>query len=141
MDPQLWRRYLKPRFARLFDAGKRRGKFVWFHSCGDVTAVLPDLIDIGLDVWETVQLHTLPMPARELKREFGAHIAFFGGVNTQRLPFITPDAVRDEVRECLRTLGEGGGYICGPDHHIKPDVPVANAVALFDAALTYGASG
>lgn len=137
MNPSLWRQFLKPRYEKLFALGKRRGLPVWFHSCGDITAVLPDLIDIGMDVWETVQLHTLPMTAPELKREYGRHITFFGGVNTQRLPFVSPESVADEVRRCIDCLGEGGGYICGPDHHIKPDVPGANAIALFDAARKY----
>ena len=134
ISPDDWRRTLKPRFARLFEVGKSRGKLVWFHSCGDVTPILRDLIEIGVDVWETVQLQTLPMSAQELKREFGRDLTFFGGVSTQRLPFITPGEVREEVRRCIATLGEGGGYVCGPDHHIKPDVPVENAVALFEEA-------
>jgi uroporphyrinogen decarboxylase len=134
LSPEHWRRFLKPHYARLFAEAKRRGKPVWFHSCGDVTAVLGDLIEIGVDVWETVQLHTLPMSAQELKREFGRDLTFFGGVNTQRLPFIGPAEVREEVLRCIEVLGDGGGYICGPDHHIKPDVPPGNAVALFDAA-------
>jgi uroporphyrinogen decarboxylase len=141
ISPGHWRRLLKPRFARLFELGKRRGRHVWFHSCGDVTPVLPDLIDIGVDVWETVQLHALPMTARQLKRAYGRHLTFFGGVNTQRLPFVTPAQVRDEVARCIEDLGEGGGYICGPDHHIKPDVPPANAVALFDAAAAFRRAG
>jgi uroporphyrinogen decarboxylase len=137
VSPDQWRALLKPRFAELFDLGKRAGKMVWFHSCGDITAILPDLIDIGIDVWETVQLHALPMSPAELKREFGRHITFFGGINTQRLPFTGPESVAAEVRRCIEVLGKGGGYICGPDHHIKPDVPAANAVALFDAALSF----
>ena len=141
ISPDLWRRYLKPRFARLFDLGKRRGKFVWFHSCGDVTAILPDLIDIGIDVWETVQLHTLPITPQQLKREYGRHLTFFGGVNTQHLPFAAPDEIRAETIRCIEALGEGGGYICGPDHHIKPDVPAENAVALFDAARSFRRAG
>ena len=134
ISPDQWRKFLKSRYARLFDLGKYRGKFVWFHSCGDVTAVLGDLVDIGLDVWETVQLHTLPIPADQLKREFGRHITFFGGINTQRLPFARPDDVREEVVRVIEVLGKGGGYICGPDHHIKPDVPPENTVALFKTA-------
>lgn len=141
MRPQQWRTLLKPRYARLFQLGKRRGLPIWFHSCGDITAVLPDLIDIGLDVWETVQLHALPMPAAELKRRFGRHVTFFGGINTQRLPFATPAAVRAEVVEVCRALGAGGGFICGPDHHIKPDVPPANALALFEAARGFRQAG
>lgn len=141
MSPELWRRYLKPRYERLFVVGKSLGLPVWFHSCGDITAVLSDLIEIGMDVWETVQLHTLPMTPYELKRQYGRHITFFGAVNTQRLPFKTPSEVSEEVRYCIDALGEGGGYICGPDHHIKPDVPVANVLALFDTARMYRKDG
>lgn len=139
--PEHWRKFLKPRFARLFEMAKSRGKFVWFHSCGDITSVLPDLIDIGMDVWETVQLHTLPITAGELKKHYGHHITFFGGINTQRLPFRTPEEVRAEVEQCIRVLGRDGGYICGPDHHVKPDVAPELAVALFDAATEFRGEG
>ena len=141
MDPEHWRRFLKPRYAKLFAVGKRLGIPVWFHSCGDVTAVLPDLIEIGMDVWETVQLHALPMTPKDLKERYGSQITFFGGVNTQFLPFKTPAEVTEEVHRCIDMLGEGGGYICGPDHHVKPDVPAANAVALFEAARGYRRPG
>ena len=137
ISPDDWRKYLKPRYARIFDMAKGEGKFIWFHSCGDISSVLPDLIDIGVDVWETVQLHTLPMSPEQLKRDFGKHITFFGGINTQRLPFVSPDEVREEVRRCIQILGKDGGYICGPDHHIKPDVSAENTVALFDTALGF----
>lgn len=137
ISPDSWRRYLKPRLARLFELARSRGKFVWFHSCGDITPVLPDLIDIGVDVWETVQLHALPMSPEQLKREFGDHITFFGAVNTQHLPFADPTWVQGEVKRCIDVLGAGGGYICGPDHHIKPDVSAENTVALFHTAIAY----
>jgi len=136
-SPELWRRFFKPRYARLFEAAKSAGKYVWFHSCGDITAIMPDLLDIGMDVWETVQLHTLPIPPERLKRDFGKHLTFFGGVNTQRLPFMTPTEVTAEVERCVRLLGKGGGYICGPDHHVKPDVSPDNTVALFRAAREF----
>jgi len=136
-----WRRFLKPRYAKLFDIGKRRGKYVWFHSCGDITEVLPDLIDIGMDVWETVQLHTLPMSPRELKKEYGRHVTFFGAVNTQRLPFAHPDEIRAEVARCIEALGHGGGYICGPDHGIRADVPYENIVALYETARDFRRTG
>ena len=141
IDPALWRKFLKPRYARLFELGKNHGKAIWFHACGNITEVLPDLIDIGVDVWETVQLHTLPLSARQLKREYGRHVTFFGGINTQQLPSATPRQVRDEVERCITDLGRGGGYICGPDHHIKPDVPAANALALFGAAVRFDRAG
>jgi len=141
VDPRVWRKLLKPRYARLFALGKERGLPIWFHSCGDVTAVLDDLVDIGMDVWETVQLHALPMSPPELKRRYGARLAFFGGVSTQRLPFASPEEVRRMVERACEALGPGGGFICGPDHHIKPDVPPANTLALFDAARRFRAEG
>jgi uroporphyrinogen decarboxylase len=136
-SPELWRRFFKPRYARLFEAAKSAGKYVWFHSCGDITAILPDLLDIGMDIWETVQLHTLPIPPERLKGDFGRRLTFFGGVNTQRLPFMTPTEVTAEVERCVRLLGKGGGYIRGPDHHVKPDVSPDNTVALFRAAREF----
>ena len=139
-SPELWRTHFKPGFRRIFDAGKRYSKKIWFHSCGNILDVLPDLIEIGADVWETVQLHTLPIDAKTLKREFGRDITFFGGINTQALPFKSPGDVRAEVFETIGILGQNGGYICGPDHHIKPDVPLENTKMLFDAALEYPVS-
>jgi uroporphyrinogen decarboxylase len=141
ISPEHWRRFLKPRFAKLFAIGKSQGKFVWFHSCGDITAILPDLIEIGADVWETVQLHALPMSPQQLKREYGADITFFGGVNTQHLPFGTSQEVKENTLRSIEALGQGGGYICGPDHHIKPDVSAENALALFDTALNFRREG
>lgn len=141
LSPDAWRKYLKPRYAKLFEMAKKHGKFVWFHSCGDISPVLPDLIDIGMDVWETVQLHTLPMSPEELKCEYGKHITFFGAVNSQRLPFQSTDEVRNEVRRCIDLLGEGGGYICSADHGIRADVPNENIEALFSEACKYRRPG
>jgi len=140
-SPELWRRFFKPRYARLFEVAKSAGKYVWFHSCGDITDVLPDLLDIGMDVWETVQLHTLPISPEQLKTEYGKDLTFFGGVNTQRLPFMTPEEVSEEANRCIRFLGKGGGYICGPDHHVKLDVPAKNTLTLFRTACEFKEPG
>jgi uroporphyrinogen decarboxylase len=97
-----------------------------------------DYFDIGMDVWETVQAH---LPGNEpdvLKREYGSHITFFGGISTQTtLPFGPTDDVRREVRERIRVLGKTGGYICGPDHGIMPDVPMENVLAMYDEARKF----
>jgi len=115
--------------------GRKHGKIIWFHACGDVTEVLSDFIEIGVDVWETVQLHALPISPQKLKQEYGKELTFFGGVNTQSLPFKTPEQVTEEAKFCIDVLGEDGGYILGPDHHIKPDVSAENTLALFKAYL------
>ena len=91
---------------------------------------------------EAFPVFVRPYTGKEaLKREYGRHITCFGAVNTQRLPFLTPAQVAAEVKRCIDMLGKGGGYICGPDHHIKPDVRAANAVALFEAARGYRGPG
>ena len=69
--------------------------------------------------------------------QYGKHITFFGRVNTQHLPFATPEEIQSEVIRCMDVLGKDGGYICGPDHHIKPDVSAENTVTLFDTATSY----
>ena len=140
-SPELWRKYLKPVYGKLFGLAKKAGKPVWFHSCGDITEVLPDLIDIGMDVWETVQLHTLPMRPEELKRRYGGDVTFFGGVNTQNLPFARVFEIEGEVINCIKILGKNGGYICGPDHHIKYDIPAEKTIALFDTARNFRMDG
>ena len=141
ISPELWRKFFKPRWIKLFDMGKSAGKFIWFHSCGNIIDILPDLINIGLDVWETVQLHTLTMTPKQLKCEYGKDITFFGAINTQRLPFRSIQEVEIEVTECIETLGKGGGYICGGDHELRPDVHPEIAVALYDSAKKFRQEG
>ena len=138
ISPDHFRKYLKPTYKKYFALAKSYGLKVWFHSCGQFRPVMGDLIDIGMDVWETVQTH-LPGNAPEiLKREYGDHITFFGGISTQTtLPFGSTDDVRGEVRRRIEVLGRNGGYICGPDHGIMPDVPLANVLAMFDEARKY----
>ena len=139
VSPETWRRLLKPVYSRVFALAKSKGMKVWFHSCGTFRPVLPDLIDMGMDVWETVQVHLRGNEPRELKREYGRDITFYGGISTQRtLPHGTPQQVREEVRERLRVLGEGGGYICSSDHTIMPDVPFENVAAMIDEARKWG---
>ena len=138
LSPEHWRRFLKPTYKKLFDLAKSYGLEVWFHSCGTFRPVLPDLIDMGIDVWETVQVHLPGNDPKVLKREYGQDIAFYGAINTQStLPFGTPEDVRKEVRERIRILGAGGGYICGSDHSIMPDVPYENVLAMIDEAKSF----
>ncbi len=135
LSPEHWRKFLKPTYKKLFGVAKDAGIKVWFHCCGTFRPVIPDLIDIGMDVWETVQVHLPGNEPEVLKREYGEDITFFGAVNTQRtLPYGTEEEVRTEVRERIRVLGKGGGYICGGDHTILPDVPMGNVFAMLDEA-------
>jgi uroporphyrinogen decarboxylase len=133
-SPATWRQVFKPTLARQFAAGKQLGLITWIHACGDVSAILPDLIEIGLDVLEPTQAHLPGMRPERLKREFGKDLTFFGGISTQTtLPFGTPEDVRREVRERIRVLGSGGGgYVAGPDHTVLDGVPPENVLALYE---------
>jgi uroporphyrinogen decarboxylase len=88
-----------------------------------------------MDVWETVQVHLKGNEPEVLKREYGKDLTFYGAISTQAtLPHGTPDEVRTEVRDRIRVLGKEGGYICGSDHGILPDVPIDNVLAMLDEA-------
>jgi len=142
ISPEHWRKFLKPTYKKLFGLAKSYGLIVWLHACGQFIEVMPDLIECGIDVWETVQCHLKGNEPERLKREFGKDITFYGGINTQQtLPFGTPDDVRREVRERIRVLGRDGGYICGPDHHIKPEFPIENTLAMFDEISRFRCGG
>jgi len=122
-------------YAKLFALVKSYDVKVWFHSCGTFRPVFGDLVDVGMDVWETVQAHIPDNDPEYLKREYGKDISFFGAVSSQgTIPFGTPEDVRKEVRERFRVLGKGGGYIIGVDHSIQKNMPPENLFALFDEA-------
>uniref|UniRef100_A0A7V4WLL4 Uroporphyrinogen decarboxylase (URO-D) domain-containing protein n=1 Tax=Candidatus Caldatribacterium saccharofermentans TaxID=1454753 RepID=A0A7V4WLL4_9BACT len=125
-----WRKYFKPRWAKVWRVYKDAGLPVIHHSCGNITEIIGDMIDIGLDVLEPVQP---VMDLAYLKREFGKYITFYGGIDTQELlPYGTPDEVKTMARETIRTLGKGGGLIISPAQEIMRDVPIENVVALVE---------
>lgn len=133
-----WRRFYKPGMKRLFELAKSYGKSVWYHCCGAMSDLIPDLIEMGMDILEPCQVHLPGMKPERLKRDFGKHIVFYGAINTQEtLPFGSEEDVRREVRERIRVLGSDGGYIVGPDHSVNKDVPPENVVALYDEAAIY----
>jgi uroporphyrinogen decarboxylase len=133
MGPDLWRKFIKPRLARMFDLVKRSGKYVLLHSCGNIEDVLPDLVDIGLDVYNTVQPELYNLAG--IKKEYGKHLAFWGAISTQGfLPFATPEQVRAKCAQAIGILGKGGGYILAATHAVTPDVPVENVLAMLECA-------
>ncbi len=129
-SPEMWRDMFLPNIRRIFAVFKDAGLPVAMHSCGNITAFIPDLIDAGLDLLEPVQPC---MDLKYLKREFGRDLSFWGGIDTQELlPFAPPEKVREETRRVVRILGKNGGYIAGPSQEIMNDVPVANIIAMVE---------
>lgn len=133
--PDLYRRVIKPWHRRMSEAVRRHGKPIVYHSCGSIYALVPDLVEIGIDALNPVQVTAADMDTARLKREFGRDLAFWGGIDTQRvLPLGTPADVREEVRRRVADLAEGGGYVLCAVHNIQPEVPPENVVAMYDAA-------
>jgi uroporphyrinogen decarboxylase len=110
---------------------KSKGMYVAQHSCGDIHEVFPYLIDAGLDIYNTFQPEIYNVV--EMKKLYGKHITFYGGISTQRLlPFASSDEVRLETRKMMDLIGKGGGYIVAPTHAIPDDVPTENILAFLD---------
>lgn len=135
-----WRQFCKPHVQRFIDLGRQAGYQTMFHSCGAVRALIPDLVDLGLDALNPVQVRAKGMDLRGLKTDFGARIAFHGAFDHQQvLPFGAVADVKAEVRRVIDILAPGGGYCLAPSHDLMLDeFPPENIVALYDEACAYG---
>jgi len=136
ISPVMFRRYLKPRYKRIFDLihSKTRAK-LFLHSCGSCYPFIPDLIEIGLDVLNPVQPLAANMEIGGLKREFGDRLTFHGGIDIQRLvPYGTPAEIESEVRRVAKVGGAGGGLILAGAHNIQGDTPPQNVLAIYETA-------
>ncbi|MFQ3548469.1 MAG: uroporphyrinogen decarboxylase family protein [Armatimonadota bacterium] len=129
MGPNYWREFIKPYVAKMYAKVKEKDKFIIQHSCGDIEEIFPDLIEIGLDVYQTFQPEIYDI--RKVKREFGKDLSFFGGMSTQTvLPRSTPEQVKENAKEIISIMKENGGYIASPTHAVPFDVPPENIIAL-----------
>lgn len=128
-SPKMFEEMILPHYKRLFAEYKKYGQYIVLHSCGHMIQYLPELIDAGLDGWEPVQPCN---DLKTLKREFGKDLVFWGGIDTQSLPRMTPDEVRKMATEAITILGKGGGHIIAPSQELMADVPVENIVAIVE---------
>jgi uroporphyrinogen decarboxylase len=142
ISPAMFRKQLKPRVRQIFELqaalAPRARRF--FHSDGNVRPLIPDFIEIGVDILNPVQTTAANMDPIELKRDFGKDLIFWGGgVDTQEiLPHGTPQEVKDNVKRSIDALAAGGGYVFNTVHNIQADVPPANIVAMWEALQEYG---
>jgi uroporphyrinogen decarboxylase len=137
ISPDLWRTVFKPRMQHVFSTLKRINPEIKiaYHSCGSIRPIIPDLIEIGLDILNPVQPLAKNMEALPLKVEFGRNLSFFGGIDIQQLlPHGSPVEIREYVRKKKRIFGKNGGYIVAPAHNIQPDTPLENILTFFEAA-------
>jgi uroporphyrinogen decarboxylase len=137
-SPRMWRTLIKPRLARMFAPFREAGLPVIMHSDGQIEAILPDLVEIGLTAINPVQPEVIDHAW--LKRTFGDRLACYGGISTQTvLPQGSPQEVRQAVSDCVATLApEGTGLVLAPSHRLMTDVPMENVEALLEAMAASG---
>ncbi len=140
ISPRLYREVFKPRQRLIFETVKKRSDLhLFLHSCGAIADILPDLIEVGVEIINPVQTSARGMGPARLKREFGKDITFWGGgCDTQRvLPLGAPAEIEAHVRERIATFAPGGGFVFTQVHNIMPHVPPRNIAAMVDAVKKY----
>jgi uroporphyrinogen decarboxylase len=141
ISPETYRRMVKPAQKRVWQFIKSKtAARLFLHSCGSVRKFIPDLIEIGVDILNPIQVAAADMSPAALRREYGKDLTFWGGgCDTQKvLTFGTPDDVEAEVRRRVSALGPGGGFVFNQIHNVQPQVPAENIVRMLDTALQYG---
>jgi uroporphyrinogen decarboxylase len=137
-SPEIWRKYFKPRYKKMFDRAKRRGKLVYFHTDGNIHPIVGDLVEIGIDILNPVQPEC--MDQMEIKQKYGDKITIDTGISNQKtLPFGTPEDVRQETLHALKHLAPGGGFMYGTSHFAMHDVQLENILMVYETCKKYGA--
>lgn len=138
ISKNMWRGLIKPFHQRIIETTKQFGKLVMYHSDGAIRSLIPELIEMGVDILDPLQPTARDMVPEQLKAEFGDQLSFHGGVDiVGTLPFGTPEEVKNEVRKRVQTMSENGGYILSSSHHIQSDTPVGNVLAMYQTDLRY----
>ena len=131
MGAPLWRRFIKPRMEIMYRHAKKNGKFVLQHSCGDIEDVFEDLIEIGLDCYQTVQPEIYNL--KNIKEKYGDRLCFWGTISTQQeLVHSTPSEIEKVISDTVEIMSKGGGFIVAPTHAVPQDVPVENVMAMLN---------
>ncbi len=139
VSPEIWREFFKPRYAGLIQAFKniKPDVKIAYHSDGNIETLLPEYIEIGVDIQNAVQPKS--MDPAHLKKRFGDKLSYWGTLDIQEtFPHGTPEDVENEVRYRIQTVAPGGGLILGPSHNFQPDVPFENILAFYRAVEKYG---
>jgi uroporphyrinogen decarboxylase len=143
MSPRMYRKYIKPRHKKILDfIHSKTSAKIFFHSCGAIRPIIPDFIEIGVDIINPVQFNLPGMEPASLKKDFGRDIVFWGGgVETQSiLGGGTTEQVRENVRQQIELLADGGGFVFATVHNIQADVPPENLNVMWEAVMEFGKS-
>ena len=140
LETRIYRKYIKPVQKKLYEfIHKKTSAKLFLHSCGYIVPIIDDLIEIGVDILNPVQINVKNMDPKELKEEYGDDITFWGGGADTRnvINRKNPKEVEKHVQELLEIFSPGGGFVWSTIHNILPDVPPQNIVAMFDAIRKY----
>ena len=142
LSPKMWRQHIKPRMKRVLDAYKasKPDLILAYHTCGSALPFIDELIEIGVDVLNPIQVTAKDMDPAYLKGKYGDRLAFLGAIDQRHiLPRGSTGDVEAEVRSRIWELGRGGGFVAAPTHDIQADTPIDNVLALFSAVKKWGA--
>ncbi|MDO8685303.1 MAG: uroporphyrinogen decarboxylase family protein [Clostridiales bacterium] len=138
MSLDLWEKMLKPHHVRLNKVLHEYGVKIMYHSCGAIMSIVPELIDMGIDILQPLQFDAKGMDSTRLKNEYGEKLCFYGGLSVQKtLPLGSVSDVRNEVLDHIRVLGKNGGYILAPSHAIQAGTPPENVIAFLDTGRNH----
>jgi uroporphyrinogen decarboxylase len=138
-SPQLIRQFLLPGMKKMIDLAHSSQVFVFHHNDGSIIQILPEMVDLGIDILNPIQWRSGGMDRRYLKNTYGDKLVFHGAMDNQyTLPFGTVEEVKAEVIENLSILGQDGGYILAPCHNIQPVTPVENILAMYETGYHEG---
>jgi uroporphyrinogen decarboxylase len=139
IGPDMFKQTFAPRFKKLIDMAHSHSIKVMFHSCGSIIPLVNELINIGVDVLDPIQVSASNMNPADIKKLFGNQLCLHGAIDTQYvLPLKKPGEVGENVKQMIDTLGKDGGYIMSPCHVLQTDVPTVNIVSMYDTATQYG---
>lgn len=140
MSRDIFKKFLKKPMARIFREVRKIAPHsrVFLHSCGSVRELIPDFIDMGVEILSSIQPLAKGMEPFELKKEFGKDLIFHGGGDMQKALSGTVEDAKNEARQKLKYFAPGGGYILGPSNHFQVDVPVENFLAFYKTGLEFG---
>lgn len=141
ISDHLWREIFKPRMKNLCDSiiSQNPNIKIAYHSCGSITPIIDDLIEIGINILNPIQPLAAGMQLAELKRRYGTKLCLYGGIDVQRcIPSGTTEEIQKEVMQAIESAGYDGGYIIAPAHIIPAETKVINVLTFFDAVQLYG---
>lgn len=137
MSPDLWRRFIKPRLREVVDTVKKRGMYTCYHSDGMIQPIIPDLVEIGIDILNPIQPECMDVDG--IKKKYGDKLALSGTISLQKtLSQGTPKDVKEEVILRIKTCGLGGGLILSPSNNATIDIPIENFLAIYESVKKYG---